>query len=157
MSFSDLISAGADSAQKLPALRFGRNEYRGTRLMAATAAWAFVAITAGLTLFQLALAAGAPWGRFAFGGAHRRLPLGYRFGSVISILIYVLCAAIILDRAGYVDLFAGEVSKIGAWVIVALLIPGIVMNAISRSTPERLTMTPVALALAACAIVVATS
>jgi hypothetical protein len=124
--------------------------------LAEIAACTFAAIISGLALFQLALASGARLGAFAFGGARQRLPLGYRIGSVISVLIYGVCAAIILDRAGLWHLFAGEISKIGAWVVVVLMSLGVVLNAISRSRPERFTMTPVALALTACAIMVAT-
>jgi len=125
--------------------------------MAGTAAWIFVGVTVGLTLFQLAAAAGAPLGRFAFGGAHERLPVGYRIGSLVSILIYGACAAIILDRAGLIDVVAGDVSGIGAWVVAGFLTLGVLMNAISQSRPERLTMTPVALVLAGCAYTVAMS
>lgn len=123
--------------------------------MVEIAAWTFVAIIVGLALFQLSLASGAPLGRFAFGGAHQRLPLGYRIASFVSIFVYGASAAIILDRAGLIHLFAAETSRTGAWLIVALMMAGIVLNAISRSVHERFTMTPVALALAGCAIAVA--
>jgi hypothetical protein len=96
-------------------------------------------------------------GRFAWGGAQARLPVALRIGSVVSLLIYGACAAIILDRAGLVDVVGDDVSGIGAWVVAAFFSLGVVMNAISRSKPERFTMTPVALVLAASAWVVAMS
>lgn len=120
-----------------------------------SAAYIFAAVTAGLALFQIALAAGAPMGRFAWGGAQARLPVALRIGSVVSLLIYSVCAAIILDRAGLIDVVGDDVSGIGAWVVAAFFSLGVVMNAISRSKPERFTMTPVALVLAASAYVVA--
>ncbi len=125
--------------------------------MTQTAAYIFAAVIVALGVFQIALAAGAPLGRFAFGGAHERLPVGYRIGSLVSILIYGVCAAIILDRAGLIDVAGGDVSGIGAWVVAGFLTLGVLMNAISRSKPERFTMTPVALVLAGCAYVVAMS
>lgn len=123
--------------------------------MMQSAAYIFAAVTAGLALFQIALAAGAPMGRFAWGGAQARLPVALRIGSVVSLLIYSVCAAIILDRAGLIDVVGDDVSGIGAWVVAAFFSLGVVMNAISRSKPERFTMTPVALVLAASAYVVA--
>jgi len=123
--------------------------------MIQTAAYIFAATIAALTLFQIALAAGAPLGRFAWGGAHERLPVGFRIGSLVSILIYGACAAIILDRAGIVDVVGDDVSRIGAWVVAGFMSLGVLMNAISRSKPERFTMTPVVFVLAASAYVVA--
>ena len=46
---------------------------------------------------------------------------------------------------------------IGAWVGVAYLALGIPMNAISRSKPERFTMTPVVIMLFGLALIVALS
>lgn len=123
--------------------------------MIQTVAYIFVAVIVALTLFQIALAAGAPLGRFAWGGGHERLPVGFRLGSLASILIYGACATIILDRAGLVEAVSDDVSRIGAWVIAGFFSLGVLMNAISRSKPERFTMTPVAFVLAASAYVVA--
>jgi hypothetical protein len=123
--------------------------------MTQIAAYVFAAMIVALAVFQIALAAGAPLGRFAWGGAHERLPAGFRLGSLASILIYGACAGIILDRAGLAEVVGDDVSRIGAWVIAGFFTLGVVMNAISRSKPERFTMTPVALVLAASAYVVA--
>ncbi len=123
--------------------------------MIQTAAWIFAAMIAGLALFQVALAAGAPWGRFAWGGAHEKLPAGFRIGSLVSLLVYGTCAAIILDRAGLVEAVSDDVSRTGAFVVAGFMSLGVAMNAISRSKPERFTMTPVALVLAGTAWVVA--
>ena len=125
--------------------------------MTQTAAWIFLFVVALLALFQIALAAGAPWGRFAWGGAQAKLPVALRIGSVVSLLIYSACAVIVSDRAMLIDVVGDDVSGVGAWVVAGFLSLGVVMNAISRSKPERFTMTPVALVLAASAYVVAAS
>jgi hypothetical protein len=125
--------------------------------MAETAALIFAGVMAALCLFQIALAAGAPLGRFAWGGAHERLPTPLRVGSLVSLLIYGACTAMVLDRAKLIDVVADNISHVGAWVVAAFLSLGVVMNAISRSKRERFTMTPVAFVLAACAYVVAMS
>ncbi|MEF3402324.1 hypothetical protein [Agromyces sp. CCNWLW203] len=112
-------------------------------------------ILAALAVFQLALALGAPIGRFAWGGHHRVLPARLRIGSAISIVIYAVIAVIALDRAGVIDVVSDAVSTIGMWVVFAYFVIGIPMNAISRSRPERYTMTPVVAVLAVLSLLVA--
>jgi len=122
------------------------------------AAILFCFLLAGLGAFQLALAAGAPLGRFAWGGGQERLSPGLRIGSLVSILIYAAFAVIALERAGLVRLLPdASIAGIGIWVIVGYSALGVLMNAISRSRPERFTMTPLAFALGALALVVALS
>ncbi len=82
-------------------------------------------------------------GAFVGGGQYLRLPLGLRIGSAVSILIYAGFAAIVLRKAGLVAV-TGDWLGLATWAIAALLAVGTVMNAISRSMPERLVMTPVA-------------
>ncbi|MEI3868726.1 hypothetical protein V6S02_16710 [Microbacterium sp. CCNWLW134] len=110
-----------------------------------------VALTVLLVLlgaFQLALAAGAPLGHFAWGGQHRVLPTRLRVGSVVSILIYAVIVLIAWSPVGAIGLFPRVVSEVGMWVVFGYFALGIVMNALSRSRPERFTMTPVCVVLA---------
>ena len=121
---------------------------RGVIMIAAVLA---CAVLAGLAVFQGLLVAGAPLGRFAWGGQHRVLPTGLRIGSVVSIAVYLLCALVLVaaarQRNGSAD--------VAAWVLTGWFALGIGLNAISRSRPERLVMTPVAVLLAGCCLVVA--
>lgn len=120
------------------------------------AAILFAVVIGVLVVFQLALAFGAPWGRFAWGGQHPGvLPVGYRIGSGISVLVYGVLALLALDRGGVIDVMPDAASQVGMWVVVGFLALGVIMNAISRSKPERFVMTPVALVLAILAFVVA--
>lgn len=112
-------------------------------------------VLGALGVFQIALAAGAPIGRFAWGGQHEVLPRKLRIGSAVSVILYLVFAIVILDRANVIDLLPDPVSAIGAWVLFAYFGLGIVMNAISRSKPERNLMTPVTLALAILTLLVA--
>jgi hypothetical protein len=124
----------------------------------ALAAMIFCALFAVLSVFQLALAFGAPLGRFAWGGGHERLPTSLRIGSLVSIALYAVFCAIVAERAGLAMLFPmRSISDIGIWVVTGYLGLGIAMNAISRSRPERLTMTPVVAVLFGLALVVALS
>ena len=108
-----------------------------------------------LAVFQLALALGAPLGRFAWGGQHRVLPAGLRVGSVVGIVIYACICVLALDRAGAVDAVPGRFSAVGMWVVVAYFVLGVGLNAVSRSAPERRVMVPVTIVLAALSLVVA--
>lgn len=108
-----------------------------------------------LALFQLALICGAPWGAFAWGGQHQVLPARLRIGSAVSILIYGLITAIAWDCVGAIDVFGGSFSDVAMWVIFAYFVLGIVMNAISRSKPERYTMVPMCVALAVLSLLIA--
>ena len=118
-------------------------------------AFALTVVLALLAIFQLALALGAPLGRFAWGGRHRVLPARLRVGSVVSILIYGLIAIIAWDRVGAIDVFAAPISEVGMWVVFGYFALGIPMNAISRSKPERYTMVPVSIVLAVLSFLIA--
>lgn len=120
------------------------------------AAIALCVILGALAVFQFALVCGAPLGHFAWGGADRVLPRSKRIGSVIAIVLYVVFAWVFLMRAGLVPLVLPViVVDVAAWVIVAYLALGIPLNAISRSKPERYTMTPIVIVLVVLAIIVA--
>jgi hypothetical protein len=105
----------------------------------------------------VALVCGAPLGRFAWGGQHVVLPPRLRVGSVVSVVLYALFAVLLLQGAGAVDLLPEGVARVGLWVLTGYLALGVALNAISRSRPERLVMTPVALALLAVCLVLALS
>ncbi|BDZ54054.1 hypothetical protein [Agromyces marinus] len=121
------------------------------------AAIALTVILALLAVFQLALALGSPLGRFAWGGAHRVLPTGLRIGSLVSIVVYTVIAVLALDRVDVIDVVPDAVSAVGMWIVFGYFVLGIVMNAISRSKPERYTMTPVVAVLAVLSLLVALS
>ncbi|MDP9843944.1 hypothetical protein [Streptosporangium lutulentum] len=107
-----------------------------------------------LAVFQIALAAGAPLGRFAWGGQYDVLPRNLRIGSVVAVPIYVVFALFLLSKAGLVSIIGEPLLTIGMWVIVIYLVLNSVLNLLSRSKFERSVMTPVALVLGAVFLVV---
>ncbi len=116
------------------------------------------AILGVLAAFQVALIAGAPLGHLAWGGQHKVLPRNLRIGSAASLALYGVFAYVALARAGLAGpLISGPFTDVSAWVLTAYFAIGVVMNGISRSRPERLTMTPVALVLAALYLVLSLS
>lgn len=125
--------------------------------MGAVAAVVATVLLAVLMCFQVALAAGAPWGKLAWGGRHRVLPNALRFGSALSIVIYALIALILLSRAGLVQVFGPTSAAVLTWIVTGYLALGILLNLASRSRSERLVMTPLAAALAGLGLLVALS
>lgn len=120
------------------------------------AAIAFTVVSALLAIFQLTLVFGAPLGRFAWGGQNDVLPARLRRGSVIAVILYVAFSVILLTASGAISLPVLEpVAGLLCWMIVVYLSIGIVMNALSRSKPERFVMTPVAAILAILSLIVA--
>nr|WP_246406904.1 hypothetical protein [Modestobacter versicolor] len=103
----------------------------------------------------MALVAGAPLGRFAWGGRHEVLPTGLRVGSVVSVLLYAAIALVLLEAADASELLPAGFVSVAAWVLTGYFALGVVLNAASRSRPERLVMTPVALLLTAVCLVLA--
>lgn len=113
-----------------------------------------LALLTALAVLQVLVAFGLPLGRLVWGGQHRILPAKLRIGSVISVVFYAGMAAVLLSRGGATP-GDGTVVRVATWVLFAYFAIGIIMNAISRSRPERFTMTPVSVVLAAATLVVA--
>ena len=104
---------------------------------------------AGIAAFQATIAAGAPLGRAAWGGAHVRLPERLRVASTVAVGFWILAAIVALARAGFdASPIPFGVSRWAIWVLVVMLSIGALMNAASRSPWERFLWAPVALALA---------
>ena len=114
---------------------------------------------AGLAVFQLLLAAGAPFGEAAWGGTTEgQLSTGFRVGSAMSLVVYAVGAALILRRTGFpIRWVSLAVARIGSWVLVALLTLGALANFLSQSPWERFLLGPVTLVLAGLCLVGARS
>jgi hypothetical protein len=121
-----------------------------------TAAVVVYVLLAALAVFQVALIAGAPLGRYAWGGQHEVLPTRLRIGSAISVLIYAWIAAVIAYSVTLLDIPAGErLADPGIWIVTAYFAVDVPLNLASRSRPERLVMTPVVLILFVCCLLIA--
>lgn len=126
-----------------------------TEMAAVLAAFGFVVVA----VFQAALAAGAPLGRAAWGGKHHRgLPPRLRIASAVAVVIWLVAALAVLDRAGMpLVAFPEPVSDWVTWALVVLLPIGAIMNIASPSPYERFGWGPLALVLALLTLVVALS
>jgi hypothetical protein len=111
-----------------------------------------------LALFQLLLAAGVPWGRAAWRGAHRVLPKKLRWASFAAIPVLLLAAWAILARSNLIEPGSGFLSiRILTWVFSGYFCLNTIGNIISKSSLERWIMTPLAAVLSYCFLVAALS
>lgn len=117
---------------------------------------AFVVMLTALAVFQLMLAAGLPFGRFAWGGQHMVLPRRLRVGSVLSVAVYAMFAFIAIERAHITNIVPAQlVAVVAMWVIAGYLILSVLPNLASKSAREKRVMVPVSLALAILATLIA--
>ena len=124
--------------------------------MKTSAAWLFTIATSVVVLFQLALAAGAPWGEWAMGGAYPgQFPPSLRVAAVVQAALLVGMALVVLTRAG---LFTPRWARHARWLIwvgVAYGVIGLILNLITPSAGERAIWAPVAFVLLVSSLVVA--
>ncbi len=121
------------------------------RILALTVA---LVLLAALAVLQVLVALGLPLGHFVWGGQHKILPTGLRIGSAVSVVVYAGMAALLLSRAGVIA-GDGTFVRVATWSLFGYFVLGILMNAISRSEPERFTMTSVTLVLALATLTIA--
>jgi hypothetical protein len=122
----------------------------------AGAAVLFTVVVAGVIAFQIALALGAPWGSYAMGGGSPgRFPASLRVAAVVQAALLGLTCAIVLSRAGLLLPEWSDATRWLIWVVVAIALIAVVLNAISRSAGERRIWVPVAVVMLGCSLVVA--
>lgn len=131
----------------------GGGSHRGSpRVAPLTFSW----FAAGVALFQLALALGMPWGEWAWGGAYAgALPNTMRWASGASAILVCTFAAIVLIRAGVVASAWQPLARKLIWGVVAYCAVGVVANALTPSSLERMLWLPVTLVLLASSVAVA--
>jgi hypothetical protein len=125
-------------------------------MMVKIAAWLYAVVAAALILFQLALAAGMPWGEYAMGGAFPgQFPPAMRVAAVVQAALVVGMAAVVLARAGIY--FTGWVRRTRwlIWVVVGYGVIGLVLNLITPSAGERALWVPVVLVMLVSSMIVA--
>jgi hypothetical protein len=105
-----------------------------------------------VALFQIALAAGAPWGHLAMGGRWAgQLPTALRGLALMQAGLMALMARIVLGQAGMLPML-GPGWLI--WPIVAVSALAVLANLATPSRAERRLWSPVALAMLACVLAV---
>lgn len=113
-----------------------------------SAAIVFAVVTAGVIVFQLALAVGAPWGAYAMGGKFPgRYPPAMRVAALVQAALLTLVAVIVLSEAGLLLPSVSQALPWLIWIAVAFSGVSVVLNAITPSSGERRIWFPVAVAM----------
>src|SRR5687768_493290 len=120
------------------------------------AALLYAAISTGIVAFQIALAAGVPWGTYAMGGAFPgQFPPALRIAALVQAALLVGMAAVVMARAGLIFPRWLRLSRRLVWFVVAFAAVSLVLNLITPSAGERAIWAPVALLLLLSSAVVA--
>ncbi len=123
-----------------------------------SAAILYAVISFGVIAFQIALAAGAPWGAFAMGGAFPgQFPLALRIGALTQAALLGAMATVVLARAELILPKWNGVSRWLIWIVVVFEALSLFLNLITPSPGERAIWAPVAALLLASSAVVAFS
>jgi hypothetical protein len=113
-------------------------------------------VSAVAVAFQLALAAGAPWGEYALGGAFPgRYPPAMRFSALVQAAMLAVMAGIVMSAAGLVLRRRSRTSHRLVWGIVGVAAVSLVLNLMTPSASERAIWAPVAFLLLTSSAVVA--
>jgi len=108
------------------------------------AALFYAIISLAVVAFQVALAAGAPWGAFAMGGAFPgQFPPALRIAALFQAVLLLALAAVVLARAGVLHPVWSRVSRWLIWFVVAFAALSFVLNLITPSAGERAIWAPV--------------
>jgi hypothetical protein len=108
-------------------------------MLATISAGFLVATTLIVSLFQIALAAGVPWGAYAYGGARvGKLPVGFRINSVVAAVVMFAISGHYLAQLGvFTPLLDSAGNSVVNWVLVAFTGLSAIANNITRSKLER--------------------
>ena len=122
------------------------------------AAIIYAIATFGVISFEIALAAGAPWGAYAMGGASPgQFSPALRIGAIVQAMLLAGMAAVILARAGLILPGWSRVSHWLVWIVVALTAFSLVLNLITSSAGERAIWAPTLALLLVSSLIVAFS
>ena len=123
---------------------------------AAAAATLAGLLLVGLAGFHAALAMGAPWGRYAWGGQHKgALPQRLQWGSAVSVPVVLAMAVVLLIRAEVLHPQYARGMEWPVWGIFLYLVVNTVANWKSDSADERRVMGPLATVLLVLVAIVA--
>lgn len=122
------------------------------------AAIGFAVTTLGAAAFQVAMAAGAPWGSYAMGGAYPgTFPPALRVAAVFQAVLLIGFALVALSRADLILPAWAQASRWMMWAIVAFSTLSLILNLITPSAGERAIWAPVAFLMLLCSLIVALS
>jgi hypothetical protein len=122
------------------------------------AAILYTVVSLGVVAFEIALAAGAPWGEYAMGGAFPgQFPPALRVAALVQAALLIGLALVVLSRAGLILPGWSRASRWLIWFVVGFSALSLVLNSITSSSGERAIWAPTALILLLSSAIVAFS
>ena len=99
-----------------------------------------VGTTLIVAIFQIALALGAPWGEYAYGGTKTgKLPIGFRINSVVAVFVMLGIAGHYLAQLGVFEpILDSAGNAVVNWVLVGFTGLAALANNATRSKKERM-------------------
>jgi hypothetical protein len=107
------------------------------------AAIIYAVVSLAVVGFQVALAAGAPWGEYAMGGAAPgQFPPALRIAALVQAALIAGMAMVVLARAGLILPGWLRVSRWLIWLVIAFVALSLFLNLITPSAGERAIWAP---------------
>lgn len=117
-----------------------------TRTSVAAVVYAIVSL--GVILFQLALAAGVPWGAYAMGSTFPgQFPLALRIAALVQAALLAGMALAVLATSEIIRRGRPALPRWVVWFVVAFAAVSLLLNLITPSSGERAIWAPIALML----------
>ena len=93
-----------------------------------------------VAIFQIALALGAPWGEYAYGGTKTgKLPIGFRINSVVAVFVMLGISGHYLAQLGVFEpILDSAGNAVVNWVLVGFTGLAALANNATRSKKERM-------------------
>jgi hypothetical protein len=121
-------------------------------------AYIFMVLASVVFLFQVALAAGAPWGEITMGGRFPgQLPPRMRGVAIFSAALILGFGLVVAVRAGFLLPQWQPISTYLVWGIVAYFVLGVVAHLFTPSRWERIIWLPVIVVMLVSSMIVALS
>lgn len=126
--------------------------------MVIISAYIFAILVILAAAFQIALAAGMPWGEYAMAGKFPgKLPRSLRFAAIFQAVLLLCFGIVMLMRAQVMINLFGAFTVYAAWLITGFSGLSFILNLITPSRKERMIWAPVAFLLLVTSLVVVLS
>jgi len=111
-----------------------------------------------ISILQIGLMLGAPWGRMAMGGQFGDVfPPKLRVSAFIQLLIILFSVLIVLVRGGVILQEYFELSRTAIWFVVVLYFISAILNTLTSSKIERMLGMPTGIVMFVSSLVVGLS
>ncbi len=114
-----------------------------------------IIIFSAMSIFQLFLVFGAPFGHLVWGGQYRKLPAKLRLATFLYIIINIIAAFALMEKSKLIKVInMDSVVIVLVWIFFLFFSFSTIANIKSKSKLEKAIMTPLAFIIAFSCIIV---